>query len=226
MACGLVFKVRLAGTLPAQSNFWRLLPIYWQKILEKEEFDQVESSIGNYFQPEIDKVFAAFQHPIEDIKVLIVGQDPYPNPKHAMGLAFSVPANIDLLPPTLKNIFKELKNDLNIDRVNGDLTDWSSQGVMLLNRFLTIGVEGSPSHLNLGWEKVTEKVIKHLASCGVVAILWGKEAEKFSKFFPNENIIVSAHPSPLSAYRGFFGSKPFSRTNQMLISRNQSSISW
>lgn len=226
MACGLVFKVRLAGILPAQSNFWGLLPFDWQKILEKEEFDQVESSIGQDFQPEINKVFAAFQNPIEDIKVLIVGQDPYPNPKHAMGLAFSVPANIDVLPPTLKNIFLELKNDLNIDRVNGDLADWSSQGVMLLNRSLTIGIDGSPSHLHLGWEKITERVIRILASRGVLAILWGKEAEKFSKFFPNENTIVSAHPSPLSAYRGFFGSRPFSRTNQMLISRDQSSINW
>jgi len=226
MACGLVFKVRLAGTLPAQSNFWGLLPIDWQKILEKKDFDQIELSIGNDFQPEINKIFVAFEYPIEDIKVLIVGQDPYPNPNHAMGLAFSVPANIDVLPPTLKNIFKELKNDLNIDRVNGDLTDWSSQGVMLLNRALTIGVDGSPSHLNLGWEKITERVIRILASRGVLAILWGKEAEKVSKFFPNENAIVSAHPSPLSAYRGFFGSKPFSRINQILSSRDQSPINW
>ena len=226
MACGLVFKVRLAGTLPAQSNFWGLLPIDWQKILEKKDFDQIELSIGSDFQPEINKIFAAFQYPIEDIKVLIVGQDPYPNPNHAMGLAFSVPGDIDPLPPTLKNIFKELKNDLNIDRVNGDLTDWSSQGVMLLNRALTIGVDGSPSHLNLGWEKITERVIRILASRGVLAILWGKEAEKVSKFFPNENAIVSAHPSPLSAYRGFFGSKPFSRINQILSSRDQSPINW
>jgi uracil-DNA glycosylase len=226
MVCGLVFKVRLAGTLPAQSKFWGLLPIDWQKILEKEDFDQIELSIGSNFQPEINKVFAAFQYPIEDIKVLIVGQDPYPNPNHTMGLAFSVPADIDLLPPTLKNIFKELKNDLNIDRINGDLTDWSSQGVMLLNRALTIGVDGSPSHLNLGWEKITERVIRILASRGVLAILWGKEAEKFSKFFPTENTIVSSHPSPLSAYRGFFGSRPFSRINQILSSRDQSPINW
>jgi uracil-DNA glycosylase len=109
MACGLVFEVRLAGTLPAPSNFWELLPIDWQKILKKEEFDQVESNIGNDFQPEINRVFAAFQYPIEDIKVLIVGQDPYPNPKHAMGLAFSVPANIAALPPTLCEYFQGIE---------------------------------------------------------------------------------------------------------------------
>ena len=207
-------------------NFWDHLPKSWQESLNQKDLELIQQNIGPYFQPDIENVFAAFKLPLNEIKVLIVGQDPYPKIDHAMGLAFSVPSGVKTLPPTLKNIFKELKNDLGIDRKNGDLNDWAEQGVMLLNRTLTIGRDGKPTHINLGWEIFTQKVIEILANKGVLAVLWGKEAEKFSRYFPEKKIISTAHPSPLSAYRGFFGSKPFSNINQMLIADNQAPISW
>jgi uracil-DNA glycosylase len=216
----------VAGTLPALFSFWDQLPKFLQELLNQNDLELVQQNIGSNFQPGIDNIFAAFKLPLNEIKVLIVGQDPYPNFGHAMGLAFSVPSSVKTLPPTLKNIFKELKNDLGIDRKNGDLTDWAEQGVMLLNRTLTIGKDGKPTHINLGWEIFTEKVIKSLADRGVLALLWGKEAEKISRLFPKNNFIATAHPSPLSAYRGFFGSKPFSKINKMLIADNQVPIRW
>lgn len=218
--------MKVAGTLPAPFNFWDYLPKSWQELLNQNDLELIQQNIGSNFQPAIEKVFAAFKTPLSEIKVLIVGQDPYPKFDHAMGLAFSVPSSVKTLPPTLKNIFKELKNDLGIDRKNGDLSNWAEQGVMLLNRTLTIGRDGKPTHINLGWEIFTEKIIEILANKGVLAVLWGKEAEKFSRFFPKEKFISTAHPSPLSAYRGFFGSKPFSKINQLLIADNQAPIKW
>ena len=218
--------MKVAGTLPAPFNFWDHLPKSWQELLNQNDMELIQQNIGSNFQPGIENVFTAFKLPLNEIKVLIVGQDPYPKFDHAMGLAFSVPSSVKTLPPTLKNIFKELKNDLGIDRKNGDLTDWAEQGVMLLNRTLTIGRGGKPTHINLGWEIFTQKVIEILADKGVLVVLLGKEAEKFAKLFPERKIISAAHPSPLSAYRGFFGSKPFSKINQMLIADNQAPISW
>ena len=216
----------MAGTLPAPFSFWDQLPKFWQELSNQDDLELIQQNIGSNFQPGVENVFAAFKLPFNEIKVLIVGQDPYPKFDHAMGLAFSVPSSVKTLPPTLKNIFQELKNDLGIDRKRGDLTDWVEQGVMLLNRTLTIGKDGKPTHINLGWEIFTEKVIKSLADRGVLAVLWGKEAQKFAKFFPDENIITSVHPSPLSAYRGFFGSKPFRIINKKLIADNQAPIRW
>jgi uracil-DNA glycosylase len=216
----------VADTLLVQSSFWDLLPTDWQKHLEIQDLNNIETQIGDNFQPSAERIFAAFQIPIKDVKVLIVGQDPYPNPDHAMGLAFSVPSTVLKLPPSLLNIFKELNSDLGINRSNGDLSDWNNQGVMLLNRTLTIGKSGIESHLGLGWEIFTAKVIKILAERGVKAILWGKQAQTFEKLFPDSNFISSAHPSPLSAYRGFFGSKPFSSINEMLEKEMLSPIKW
>jgi len=216
----------VADTLLVQSSFWELLPTDWQRHLEKQDLDNIETKIGDHFQPSAEKIFAAFQIPIKDVKVLIVGQDPYPNPDHAMGLAFSVPSSVSKLPASLLNIFKELKSDLGINRSNGDLTDWVDQGVMLLNRTLTIGIAGTQSHLDLGWELFTSQVIEILADRGVKAILWGKQAQSFEKLFPDNNFISSAHPSPLSAYRGFFGSKPFSSINMMLKDEGLTPINW
>ena len=209
-----------------QSSFWELLPTDWQRHLEKQNLDNIQTKIGDNFQPSAEKIFAAFQIPIKDVKVLIVGQDPYPNPDHAMGLAFSVSSSVAKLPPTLMNIFKELKSDLGVNRSNGDLSDWVEQGVMLLNRTLTIGIAGTESHLDIGWDLFTGQVIEMLANRGVKAILWGKQAQSFEKLFPDNNFISSAHPSPLSAYRGFFGSKPFSSINEMLKRDGHSSINW
>ena len=209
-----------------QSRFWDLLPTDWQNNLERQDLDKIQTQIGDNFQPSPEKIFAAFQIPISDVKVLIVGQDPYPNPDHAMGLAFSVPSSVSKLPPSLLNIFKELKSDLGAIRSNGDLSDWNDQGVMLLNRTLTIGKSGIESHLGLGWELFTAKVIKILAERNVKAILWGKQAQSFEKLFPDNKFISSAHPSPLSAYRGFFGSKPFSSINKMLEEEGSTPIIW
>ena len=216
----------MAGTLPAQSSFWELLPKDWQEIVDKKVIDKIEEHIGLDFQPARESVFAAFATPIQNIKVLIVGQDPYPNPDHAMGLAFSVPSSVTKIPPSLANIFKELKSDLDIDRSNGDLTDWANQGVMLLNSTLTIGKAGAMSHIDLGWDTFTQQVIEVLAKRGVKGILWGKEARGFEKFFLPGNYVHSVHPSPLSAYRGFFGSKPFSSINMMLEKDNLTPINW
>ncbi len=216
----------VADILLVQFKYWDLLPTDWQEILDRKVLDQIEQHVGRECQPSIEKIFAAFAVPVNDVKVLIVGQDPYPNPEHAMGLAFSVPSSVAKLPPTLINIFKELKSDLGVNRSNGDLTDWVEQGVMLLNRTLTIGKAGKQSHLDIGWDLFTGEVIEILAKRGVKAILWGKQAQSFENLFPNNNFISSAHPSPLSAYRGFFGSKPFSSINEMLKKEGFAPINW
>ncbi len=216
----------VADTLLAQSNYWDLLPTDWQEILDREVLDKIEERVGRKFQPSLESIFAAFVVPVDNVKVLIVGQDPYPNPDHAMGLAFSVPSSVSKFPPSLINIFKELKSDVGVNRSNGDLTDWVDQGVMLLNRALTIGKGGVQSHLDVGWDLFTGQVIEILAARGVKAILWGKQAQRFEKLFPDNNFITSAHPSPLSAHRGFFGSKPFSSINEMLKREGLTPINW
>jgi len=226
MDCVFQYKVKVAATLPEQSDLWRYLPESWQYQDYKKDLTLIAQKIGMDFQPSIDQIFACFKNPPESIKVVIVGQDPYPKSEHAMGLAFSVPTEIVKLPPTLINIFKELKDDLGVVRQSGNLTDWSNQGVMLLNRTLTIARDGKNSHINLGWEDFTEKIIQRLAQRSVKAILWGNQAQKLRNYFPEKDLIATAHPSPLSAYRGFFGSKPFSRINRMLIVENKLPINW
>lgn len=208
------------------SKFWDEIPKVWQDLFDKKEIDQIELSVGTDFQPSLGIIFRAFHLPIKKIKVVIVGQDPYPNPAHAMGLAFSVPASEEILPPSLKNIFRELESDLRKTRINGDLLDWSEQGVLLLNRTLTIGQNGANSHRNLGWQSVTEKVIKELGATGKIGILWGEDAKKLEPYFRKDRVLTSVHPSPLSAYRGFFGSKPFSKANAMLIEQGLPIINW
>ena len=226
MDCKSLCNAMVADTLLAQSKLWHLLPTDWQSLLDKDVLDGIEKRIGEDFQPSLNKIFAAFDKPIGEVKVLIVGQDPYPNPDYAMGLAFSVPVSVSKYPPTLINIFKELKSDLGVNRSNGDLTDWAQQGVMLLNRTLTIGKSGVKSHLDIGWEIFTGRVIEILAKQGVKGILWGRPAQSFERFFPVGNYVSSAHPSPLSAYRGFFGSKPFSKINEMLKKDGGTQINW
>ncbi len=162
-----------------------------------------------------------------DAKVLILGQDPYPNKEDAMGLAFSTARADGSLPASLKNIFIELNSDLGIEKpTSGDLTPWCNQGVVLLNRTLSCRIGESGSHRDLGWREFTFEVVKVLADLGVVAILWGKSAQELSNLFTKERVIESVHPSPLSAYRGFFGSKPFSRANDLLQASNRQAINW
>ena len=180
-----------------------------------EEFKTTANLLNNIkdFAPNLQDVFKVFEIPPRSISVLILGQDPYPTAGDAMGLAFSVKRN-EKLPKSLQNIFKELQSDLGLIRISGDLSDWQSQGVFLLNRYLTAPVGQPLGHQNLGWEILTDKVITHLGKLNVVALLMGKPAAEFAPFF--EKVVTTPHPSPLSAYRGFFGSKPFSRINEML----------
>lgn len=167
--------------------------------------------------------------------MLIVGQDPYPTPGHAVGLSFSVGAHVHPLPKSLINIYKELVDDLGVpEPSNGDLTPWADQGVMLLNRSLSVRAGQANSHQGMGWEAVTEAAIRALNnrrdSTGkplpLVAILWGNNARSLKPLLTNAAVIESAHPSPLSAYRGFFGSRPFSRTNEALIAQGTQPINW
>jgi uracil-DNA glycosylase len=189
--------------------------------------DQIEERLLNIdCAPEFESVFRTLSRSIESSRVVIFGQDPYPSKGHANGLAFSVNKSVSPLPPSLRNIFAELASDVGVERLDGDLTDWFSQGVLLVNRVLSTEVGTSLAHSEFGWEEVTQSIAQELGKREVVAILWGKNAGELSSFFPAERRIESVHPSPLSAYRGFFGSKPFSRCNQILLSNNQSVINW
>ena len=203
-----------------------LLPEHWQSAIPQSKGVLDNLKLSEPFIPELQSIFKGFSEPISEIKVCIVGQDPYPNPEHAMGLAFSVPSSVKNLPPTLRNILKELESDLGIKLSNGDLSKWQSRGVMLLNTSLTTVPNMSQGHSRLGWENFTDEVVTHLAKFPVVFILWGKSAATLAKFIPNENCIIGVHPSPLSSYRGFFGSKPFSRANQRLIELGMKPIDW
>ena len=203
-----------------------LLPKPWHEFVDLNLLAQISKNLTNSFIPEQQSIFRALQIPPNQVKVVIVGQDPYPNPKYAMGLAFSIPAGVAPLPKSLKNIFTELNNDLGIDRSDGDLSDWASQGVLLLNRSLTVESGKSDSHSNLGWQDFTEKIIQAAANNGAVAILWGNEAQKVSNLFADSDVFNSAHPSPLSAYRGFFDSKPFSKVNNRLQEKGLTPVKW
>ena len=171
----------------------------------------------------------AFQAPFEDVRVLIVGQDPYPTPGHPIGLSFAVDRDVRPLPRSLQNIYRELHNDLGVvPPPHGDLTAWTEQGVMLLNRVLTVRAGASGSHRGRGWEEVTELAIRALVARGtpLVAILWGRDAGTLRPLLGDTPVIASAHPSPLSASSGFFGSRPFSRANELLATAGAAPVRW
>jgi uracil-DNA glycosylase len=181
--------------------------------------------------PTEDDVFNAFKcTPWDRVKVVILGQDPYPNSEHAHGLAFSVPQESTSLPMSLRNILKELKEDLGIDHPSGNLVGWAQQGVLLLNTVLTVEAGNSDSHRKLGWRILIEEVLQRLneEKEHLVFLLWGLPAQKFGKKIDTDRHLVlkSVHPSPLSAYRGFFGSKPFSQTNAYLTAHGIEPIDW
>jgi uracil-DNA glycosylase len=190
--------------------------------------DEIEKCLlGKNYLPSHENVMKALSLDLDKCKILIVGQDPYPTAEYAMGLSFSVPAQITKIPPTLRNIFRELQSDLSLSQpIDGDLTHWHEQGVVMLNRTLTCLAGESNSHTNLGWSQITDRCAQVLADRGVIAILWGKNAMELDKFFAHDKVIASAHPSPLSAYRGFFGSKPFSRVNMALERDGKAGINW
>ncbi len=190
---------------------------------------RAETAAGRGYLPSGDRVLRAFARPLAAVKVLIVGQDPYPTPGHPIGLSFAVDAHVRPLPRSLANIYQELESDLGIPRAaHGDLSAWSDQGVMLLNRVLTVAPGAPASHRGWGWEKVTEHAIRTLVAREqpLVAILWGRDAAGLKPLLGDTPIIESAHPSPLSARRGFFGSRPFSRANDLLAARGASPVDW
>jgi uracil-DNA glycosylase len=192
-------------------------------------FLREELAAGRGYQPSGERVFRAFERPLADVRVLIVGQDPYPNPDHPIGLSFAVRRDVWPLPPSLVNIYQELRDDLGImPPRHGDLTAWADQGVMLLNRILTVRPGASNSHRGRGWEPVTEQAITALAARGgpCVAILWGADARKLKPLLGPIPAVESAHPSPLSAYRGFLGSRPFSRVNELLVEQGGEPVDW
>jgi len=206
----------------------------WQALLQdhKELLERIEQRFDadpNAI-PSKQNLLRAFAYSPSHYRVLIVGQDPYPNPAHAIGLAFAVPVGTQPLPPTLGNIFKELRSDLGVQMVQqGDVSPWLDRGVMLLNRHLSTSADNSAAHLGFGWAEFTDAAIKALVTARkhqLVAILWGKQAQELAPILSRSRVISSSHPSPLASYRGFFGSKPFSRCNKMLLELGLEPIDW
>jgi uracil-DNA glycosylase len=192
-------------------------------------FLRAERESGRGYLPAGQQILRVFAEPMDGVRVLIVGQDPYPSPGQAVGLAFSVPANLQPLPRSLQNIYRELETDLRVPPPrNGDLSRWADRGVMLLNRVLTVEPGASGSHRGKGWETVTGQAISALSARGgpLVAILWGQDAQSVEPLLGTVPSIKSPHPSPLSARTGFFGSRPFSRANDLLQEQGAEPINW
>ena len=211
----------------------------WYDLL-KSEFDKpyfkelqkfLDSEYSHYeIYPSNDKIFNAINHvPLEKIKVVIIGQDPYHEPRQAQGLSFSVPEDVEI-PPSLVNIMKEIEADLNIKCLkNGNLERWANQGVLLLNTVLTVRRGQANSHKDKGWEKITRKIIEIVGKREepLVFLLWGSYAQSYSDLIASQHLVLKApHPSPLSAYRGFFGCKHFSKCNEFLINHGKEPINW
>lgn len=226
MVCQFLFKPNMVGILLVPVNLQQYLPQPWLKIVDLDLLKSIENQLDEDFLPAPRNVFRALTLSPEKVKVLIVGQDPYPNADHAMGLAFSVNKSVSVLPASLKNIFKELESDLGVVRTNGDLSDWVNQGVLLLNTTLTFNPTQPRQHLNIGWDLFTKSIIEYAGKNGAIGVLWGNHAIAMKDFFLPDRVITSVHPSPLSAYKGFFDSKPFSRVNQILIEQGISEIKW
>ena len=210
----------------------------WVPVLDSEretlaalgDFLRAEGAAGRPWLPAGDAILRAFSTPIDDVRVLIVGQDPYPTPGHPIGLSFAVAPDVRPLPRSLQNIYRELVDDLGVDRpTSGDLTPWTQRGVMLLNRVLTVQAGEPGSHRGKGWESFTECAIRGLVErpdSPLVAILWGRDAQSLGPMLQDTPVIASAHPSPMSADRGFFGSRPFSRANELLEELGDEPIDW
>jgi uracil-DNA glycosylase len=207
---------------PVHASWFPILDPLQEEILSA--FKSV--SQGEYI-PAVNRILAPLSSPLDDVKVVIVGQDPYPNSDYADGFAFSVRAEIAPFPASLINIFKELESDVGTPMPSdGNLERWSQQGVLLINRTLTTAPGESHAHQRSGWMAITEIIIREVASRGAVGILWGGNAQQMSNYFDPVCVITSAHPSPLSAYRGFFGSKPFSQCNSILVEMGKTQITW
>jgi uracil-DNA glycosylase len=199
------------------------------RIAAMGDFLRAENAAGRGYLPAGPNVLRAFRYPLAEVRVLIVGQDPYPTPGHPIGLSFAVEGHVRPIPRSLQNIYRELRSDLGIEPpAHGDLTGWSQNGVMLLNRVLTVQPGAPASHRGRGWEPVTEHAIRTLVarSQPMVAILWGRDAATLRPLLGDTPVVASAHPSPMSADRGFFGSKPFSRANDLLVAQGGSAVDW
>ena len=200
-----------------------------QRIAAMGQFLRAELAAGRTYLPDGDRVLRAFRRPLADVRVLVVGQDPYPTPGHPIGLSFAVDAHVRPVPRSLANIYQELRTDVGVETPeHGDLTAWADQGVMLLNRVLTVRPGEAASHRGRGWEEVTECAIRALARRGgpLAAILWGRDAQGLKPMLSPVPWVESPHPSPLSASRGFFGSRPFSRVNQLLTDQGGEPVDW
>jgi uracil-DNA glycosylase len=200
-----------------------------EQITAMGEFLRAEVAAGRPYLPAGSNILRAFTQPFADVRVLIVGQDPYPTPGHPVGLSFSVAPDVRPLPRSLQNIYRELQADLGIPAAaTGDLSPWAEHGVLLLNRVLTVAPGAPASHRGKGWEAVTDQAIRALVarSTPLVAILWGRDAQTLQPMLAATPVIASAHPSPMSADRGFFGSRPFSRANALLVEQGAEPIDW
>jgi uracil-DNA glycosylase len=214
---------------------FELIPEPWNSVLSplKAEIEalgtqlQARANSGERILPDKRLVFRALEIPPDQVKVIVVGQDPYPNPADAIGLSFSVPPRVSGLPGSLMNIQKEILTDIGkTTTADGDLSRWSAQGVMLLNRVLTVTAGSSGSHSTIGWQSITRKIVETAAANGAIGLLWGNTARELAPIFGTESLVEGVHPSPLSAHRGFLGSRPFSSVNQLLRKKNQAEISW
>lgn len=190
---------------------------------------RAEVAAGRPYLPAGANILRAFTLPLAEVRVLVVGQDPYPTPGHPVGLSFSVGADVTPLPPSLRNMYSELSNDVGVaPPPNGDLSPWFAQGVLLLNRVLTVRPGEPGSHRGKGWEAITQRAIEVLAARGgpLVAVLWGRDARNLKPMLGAVPVVESAHPSPLSAHSGFFGSRPYSRVNELLVAQGADPIRW
>lgn len=219
----------------ASIMLFELVPNSWQRLLEpyKDQINRIGKELqdradaGERILPDKRHVFRALELSPEEVRVVILGQDPYPNASDAIGLAFSVPPRSSGLPGSLMNIQKEILTDIGATTTaDGDLTRWSAQGVLLLNRVLTVSAGESASHSSLGWQVITEAIAEHCANQGAVGLLWGNSARELAPLFEKDRLVEGVHPSPLSAHRGFLGSKPFSQVNSILESLDLPKIIW
>lgn len=233
MSPGRPIAWRLVAARPltevVEAGWARALAPVAEQVAAMGEFLRLEVAAGRTYLPPGAAVLRAFQQPFDAVRVLVVGQDPYPTPGHAVGLSFSVAPDTRPVPRSLANIFREYSDDLGHPTPSsGDLTPWAEQGVLLLNRVLTVRPGEPASHRGRGWEAVTEQTIRALVDRPdpLVAVLWGKDAGTLVPLLPDVPIIASAHPSPMSADRGFFGSRPFSRVNAELADLGDEPVDW
>ncbi|GAA4112371.1 uracil-DNA glycosylase [Knoellia locipacati] len=198
-------------------------------LTELGEYLRAEVAAGHGYLPAGAHVLRAFEQPLADVRVLVVGQDPYPTPGHPIGLSFAVAPDVRPVPRSLANIYTELQSDLGVPApTSGDLTPWAERGVLLLNRVLTVRPGASASHRGKGWEQVTDCAIDALVARGgpLVALLWGRDARSLRSRLDGIPCVESPHPSPLSAHSGFFGSRPFSRVNTLLEQQGATPLDW